>query len=450
MKHNTSTVKVGLLTIISLSLLIFVLIWLRGRGITGGVEHTVLFKDVDGMREGAPVQLMGIRVGFVDKVEPLVRSGRYYVKVRFTINDQSGIEIPRGSKISIEQSGIIGEKFLEITPPQLREVTLTTFREPAKGVEAGIPVKFLYESGYLSVGTVEDVKKEMDANLVRLKLYYRVTTPGAVMPEDPLFELTMDDNQQYFLRILSQKPVLAEAPDPNLTFTIENPLRIKEFLAIQMESAEALRLTNEKITQLLSDDTIDTLNSTLKNTEVLTARATEVLDSANHLFQTTGKDIEQLVAASKTLTANVSEVSENLNAVIGNPQVKQDLTATIAALNQSTTALNEILQDPNLKETLALTKETSQNASELLGYLKTSAEDIQLRDRLDTSLTLMNVSLAKLTNVLTEVEKVTNDKDQNLQLILQDTREAMKNVRDLSNTVNTTLNKPFGLMRLLF
>ena len=74
--NRTSTVKVGILTIVSLSLLIFVLIWLRGRGLGGGTSYDVLFKDVDGMREGAPVQMMGIRVGFVDLVEAVQESGK--------------------------------------------------------------------------------------------------------------------------------------------------------------------------------------------------------------------------------------------------------------------------------------------------------------------------------------------------------------------------------------
>ena len=54
MKHRVSTVKVGLLAVISLSALIFVLICLRGRGIQAGEPFEVYFQDVDGMREAAP------------------------------------------------------------------------------------------------------------------------------------------------------------------------------------------------------------------------------------------------------------------------------------------------------------------------------------------------------------------------------------------------------------
>ena len=444
--NRTSTVKVGILTIVSLSLLIFVLIWLRGRGLGGGTSYDVLFKDVDGMREGAPVQMMGIRVGFVDLVEAVQESGKYYVNVKFTLNNLYGVTVPKGSTLSIEQSGIIGEKFLEITPPALRSVTLTTFKEPDKAIAGGIPVKFLYDDGYLEVGKVEKVDKKADGNLIRHQLFYKVTRPGAQMPEDPVYELTLDDSQEYYLLILPREPLLAKSPDPNLTFTVENPLRIKRFLEIQMESAEALKLTNDKINQLLSDDTIDTLNSTLKNTEVLTARATDVLDSANQLFQTSGKDLEILVASSRELSENVTEVAKNLNDVIGDPGLKQDIIRTVASIEQSSKALSEILNDESIKETLALTKETSANAAELVATLKKTVDDQDLQNRLDTSLTLLNDSLSKLSVVLGSVENLTNDEDQTLKGIIQDTKDTTENLKEVSKK----LNGRFALFRLMF
>lgn len=443
---KSSTVKVGILTIVSIALLVFVLVWLRGRGL-GGDAYTVLFHDVDGMREGAPVQMMGIRVGFVDAITPTIsKDGKYYVEVKFNLNPLNDVEVVKGSKLAIEQSGIIGEKFLEITPPQLKEVTLTTFKAPAKKIQAGIPVKFLYEEGYMQVGVVEAVNQTEDENMMRHKLFYRITTPGAMMPEDPMFELTMDANQNYYLLIVPREPILVHKPDPNLRFTIENPLRIKRFLEIQMESAEALKTTNDKINQLLSDDTIDTLNSTLKNTEVMTARATEVLDSANKLFQTTGKDLEGLVSSSKKLAENVSVVSENLNDILGDPELKQDIVSTVDAIEKSSVALSELMEDANIQETLMLMKDTSQNASELVAYLKETAQDEDLQNRLDTSLTLLNTSLSKLTVVLDNIDEVTNDEEPSIKGIIEDTQETAKNMRKLSDK----FGKRFTLFRLLF
>ena len=445
-RYRASSVKVGALTLASIALLVIVLIWLRGRGLNGGQTYDVLFRDVDGMREGAAVQMMGIRIGFVDTTTPVTLKGKYYVNVKFSINNDLNMPIPPGSQLSIEQSGIIGEKFLEITPPQLREVTLSTFSQPAKAIEKGIPVKFLYEDGYHNVGKVERVEQYKDNSLIRHRLYYRVTTPGALMPEDPLFELTLDDRNEYFLRILPSQPLIVQAPDKDLQFTIENPLRIKRFLEIQMESATALKTTNDKINQLLSDETIDTLQSTMKNTEVLTARATDVLDNANKLLASTQTDLNRLVGVSEELATNLNEVSQNVNDVIGDPQLKQDLLATIRSLNESSASMKSLLNDPAIKETLTATRNTSKDAEELVKTLKNTAQDKQLQERMDRIVTQMNVSLDKLSTVLSNVDEVTNDKDQTLKGILQDTRESAKNMRELTNK----FNGHFTLWKLMF
>jgi phospholipid/cholesterol/gamma-HCH transport system substrate-binding protein len=445
-KQRTSTVKVGVLTVVSLTLLVFSLIWLRGRGLAGGTHYDVLFRDVNGMREGSAVQMMGIRVGFVDEIRPVVKNKRFYVNVSFTINKDLNLKIPKGSKLSIEQSGLIGEQFLEITPPQQREVTLTTFKAPAKPIEKGIPVKFLYEQGYLQVGQVEKVDPYKDGNLMRYRLFYRITLPGAEMPDDPLFELTLDKNGEYYLRILPREPLIAQAPDPNLQFTVENPMRLKRFLEIQMESAEALKLTNDKINQLLSEETIDSLHSTIKNTEVLTARATEVMDNANLLFQTTRQDLNRLVTVSEQLVSNVSSVSNNINEVIGDPKLKSEINTTIASLRESSNSMRDLLNDPALKETIYLTRDTSKNASELLATLRQTAQDRDLQNRMEHIVTQLDTSLTKLNEVLVNVDQLTDDKDQTMKGILEDTREAAKNMRELTGKFNGR----FTLFKLLF
>jgi ABC-type transporter Mla subunit MlaD len=445
-RQRTSTVKVGLLTLISITLLVISLIWLRGRGLDSGELRTEWFQDVNGMKEGAPVQMMGIRVGFVESVKAAKRDGEYGVQVAFRLNKNLGMQIPKGSMLSIEQSGLIGEQFLEITPPRLREVTLTTFKEPAKAITPGIPVKFLYEKGYIRVGTVENIEQTRDGNLVRHRLFYRVSLPGAVMPEDPLFELTLDKNGQYYLRILSKEPYLAQVPDKNLQFTVEEPLRLKRFLEIQMDSAEALRLTNEKINELLSDETIESLHSTVKNTEVLTAQAHEVMNTANALFQTTRVDLDRLVGVSEQLAQNVSDVSTNINHIIGDPKLKSELGSTIASLRESSNAMKQLLNDPALKEALYATRDTSKNANQLMMTLRKTAQDADLQNRVDSITAKLDSSLTRLNTVLGNVDALTDDEDKQVDAILNDTREAARNLKILTKK----FNGHFTLFKLLF
>lgn len=447
-KQRVSAVKVGALTLISLLLLFLVLIWLRGRGITGGTEYTVHFKDVNGMRAGAIVQVMGVRAGAVDKVQPFYdqKSHRYKVAVTFTLNPSLDIDVPPGSHVSIEQSGIVGDQFLEITPPQLREITLTTFKEPAKAITRGIPVKFLYEEGYKKVGTVEEVRQIQDGNLVRHHLYYRITLPGAQLPGDPLFELAMDKKGEYYLRILPRTPLVAKAPEPGLRFTVEEPLRMKRFIEVQLESAVALKVTNDKLAELMSDETIDSMHSTLKNTEILTARANEVLENANSLFRSTQNDLHSLVVISDDLAKSVTRVSNNVNDIIGDPKMKSEMTSTVASLRESSAAIRDLLNDPALKETISLTRDTSRNAAELVNSLRQTVHGSQLNTRAGSIITKLDTSLTKLNTVLETVDQATDGQDETLKGLLEDTRETAKNLRIFSDKFKGR----FTLFKLLF
>ena len=119
----SSSFKVGLLAFISLVLLLGVVIRVKGRTFSNADRVEVRFKDVNGMRPGAAVQMMGMRVGQVEEIEPVTTEDENYVKVKFVITD-SDIDIPKASALSIQQSGLIGELFLEITPPKTRTVYL--------------------------------------------------------------------------------------------------------------------------------------------------------------------------------------------------------------------------------------------------------------------------------------------------------------------------------------
>jgi predicted nucleic acid-binding Zn-ribbon protein len=212
-----------------------------------------------------------------------------------------------------------------------------------------------------------------------------------------------------------------------------------------LASAESLKMTNDKINKLLSDEAIMSLQTTFKNSEQLTAQASKVLAHANSLFSTTSQDLHTLVASTQHLTNNVVAVSQNINEVVGDPKLKANIMKTVDSIEQSSTALNNILQDPALKLLISDAQVTSQNAAQLMTYLRQTAVDNDLQGRLNESLTLLNSSLVRLNTVMGDVETVTGDKA-SLQSIIQETRETSQNL----NRFSERLNKRFLLFRLLF
>jgi len=77
---------------------------------------TVLFRDVGGMIEGAPVQLSGVNVGTVAGISFLdetVRGRR--VRVDVNIFDRYKSQLAQNVRFAIKTEGILGEKIMEIT-----------------------------------------------------------------------------------------------------------------------------------------------------------------------------------------------------------------------------------------------------------------------------------------------------------------------------------------------
>ena len=92
--------------------------------VTGGIKmyrykkfkelktYQVFMPDVDGMIEGSPVKLMGVQVGYVQKIKIVNKN----VYVKFVINNPD-VNIPQGAVATVEFNGLGGSKSLEITRP---------------------------------------------------------------------------------------------------------------------------------------------------------------------------------------------------------------------------------------------------------------------------------------------------------------------------------------------
>lgn len=70
------------------------------------------FSSASGLKPGAPAEMAGVKVGHVAKIS--IDMERLVAKV--TISIDAGIEFSDDSIASIKTSGIIGEKYIDISP----------------------------------------------------------------------------------------------------------------------------------------------------------------------------------------------------------------------------------------------------------------------------------------------------------------------------------------------
>jgi phospholipid/cholesterol/gamma-HCH transport system substrate-binding protein len=109
-------------------------------------ELTARFASASGLREGAFVEIAGVRVGSVTAIA--LDAARYESVV--TMRLVPGFELPADAIASIRTAGLIGEKFVRITPGGAAE-TLASGDE-ILDTESSINIeelisKYIFESG---------------------------------------------------------------------------------------------------------------------------------------------------------------------------------------------------------------------------------------------------------------------------------------------------------------
>ncbi len=85
---------------------------LPGR-VEGPVELTALFDDVGDLVSGHSVQVADVRVGSITGIE---LTDDYRAKVTMRVKD--GLELPANSEAVLRTTSLLGEKFVELRPPQ--------------------------------------------------------------------------------------------------------------------------------------------------------------------------------------------------------------------------------------------------------------------------------------------------------------------------------------------
>lgn len=113
MKYTAAEVKSGLLVFTAL-LLFLGITFVVGHFRTGETKEWKLrFAYVSGLEEKAPVHYAGREAGKVEKIEVLSHDER---PILVTISLDAGIVLREDSKAYIDMLGLLGEKFVELSP----------------------------------------------------------------------------------------------------------------------------------------------------------------------------------------------------------------------------------------------------------------------------------------------------------------------------------------------
>lgn len=447
----SASFKVGILSLIALLIFFCTVLWVKGRAFSSAKRIEVQFKDVNGMRPGSAVQMMGMRVGQVEEIKPVINGESSYVLLKFVITDPN-IKIPKASMLSIQQSGLIGEQFLEITPPKVKSVYVPVYSR--EGLYNGAEVELKMDDKYYNVGSVKRTQI-MSAKMIPInmqpyvktpyayKLDYVINLPGLILPEFMLGEIIQTPHGTK-LRIKPLDNAAIPYPHQTSLYTVVEPMRIADFMDLQYQAAASLTETNKKINDLLDDSLISDLKQSIYNVKKLTAQATTTLAKTEKLIDDSRGDLETIMAQTNKVSNEFCQLSGNVNKIIGDPEFKPTMLATAKSINNLSDKLIPILGSVDAKRFANDLNATMTNITEISNTVNGMTKDEKLKTKLSSTVDNLNKALY---NVSLTLEAVNNPKDEkNIKCIMEDSAVTVHNLRKFSDK----LNKRFLLFRLMF
>ena len=434
MSKQEDLTKVTVITVLGLSILIFSLFWLKGHKLYNEQKIKAYFGDVSGLEEGGLVRWSGLRVGVVESIKPVIKS--------------------RGL---INQTHTIKNELLELGKKELYE---------AKELEKK-----------LSTGTIDvKNKEEIKSKIERLKDNSKVHTQQGIaleqqklkesrnhvevnlvitkkdIPFGPLSVISIVSSGLIGEQYVEISPVINRQSSNYINFKpiflTQEPIRFERFLKANIESSEAFREAIIKINRLLKDEDINLLIATVQDVGEVVQNVNKLVNNASVLLSTTSEKLEQLATSSNLLSSSVVKVGENLNAIIGDEQIRNDLKTTTNSLSIITTEVAKLLDKQGLaKDILGISqtaKDTSVELSNFIKDLRQTQQELELPKTI-SNLNSLSEKLDKLTGELNSIvgdEKFKED----LKVTAEKARETSENLQKMSKK----FNKRFLLFRLLF
>ena len=114
MSKSTPEFKVGVFILIGMAILAAMILFVRDfRLFEKGYHFKVVFNYTGGLDKGAPVRVAGVEVGRVDKISLL---NEKITKVQLKVWVKEEVQIYQDAEVFINTMGLLGEKYIEITP----------------------------------------------------------------------------------------------------------------------------------------------------------------------------------------------------------------------------------------------------------------------------------------------------------------------------------------------
>jgi phospholipid/cholesterol/gamma-HCH transport system substrate-binding protein len=365
--------SVGLLLLAGLGVFGLILLWLN-RVTTSQRSYKVIieFANATGMQKGTLVRYRGVKVGSISKIQP----GLNNVEVEIDIS-QPDLKIPRDVKVEANQSGLISESIIDITP----KATLIQATDVAKATEKNCNPQIIVCNGSRLKGQVGISVDEL----------IRSSTTLSVAYSNPKFYNTVNKTLE------STSQAAANIADLSQELKV-----LSKSAQQQLGTFSATANSVQRATDKLSTSTSQTVNQFGTTAKQFSTTATE--------FGTTAKTISSTANQAKSLVTNLDNlVTTNRSTLVGTlnnlSQASNQLRVTVSSLSPT---VNRFTQGKLLENLETLSANAAQASTNLRDATKTF-NDPNNRLLLQQTLDSARVTFENTQKITSDLDELTGD-----------------------------------------
>ena len=379
--------SVGLLILVGLAVFVGLVLWIRDQTFGDrSYQFMVKFANVAGMKTGAMVRYRGVKVGRITEVTP--ETNGVNATVEITNRD---LLIPKDVIIEANQSGLVGETSIDITPQK----PLPTGAESINPLSRQCNSALVICNNDRLPGRIGVSFEELLRNTIRLAEIYT----------DPKFFGNV--------QTLTQNAAVAATSVTQLTneLTLLSRSARQELGSFSTATNTLSRTANQTMAQVgvaanRFGNTADSLSNTANQYSLTAGELTKLVATANNLVATnraslvgtldsvrqTSDELRGLVASFTPISAQLSSAAGRLNTTAGQINVGgllknlETLSANAATASANLRDISTSLNNPNnvvlLQQTLDSARATFENAQKITSDLDDLTGDPAFRDNL--------------------------------------------------------------------
>ncbi|QLE55371.1 MlaD family protein [Nostoc sp. TCL26-01] len=347
--------SVGLLVLLGIGAFGVILLWLNRYTAAGNSYKAIVeFANAGGMQRGATVRYRGVKVGSISRIQPKANA----IEVEIEIV-QPNLIIPRDVVVEANQTGLISESIIEITPKSTLPTGITIAQPLDKNCDSSLIV----------------------CNNSRLKGQIGISVDELIRSSTEL--ATVYNNPEFYQRVNKLLETSSEAATGVAALTKDIRTLSKSFQG-QIGTFSATANSVQRATNELTASTTKTVNQLGVTAVQFGSTATQ----ANKLLS----DLDSLVTTNRsTLVGALNNITE----------ISSQLRVTVSSLSPS---LNRLTQGELIKNLESLSANAAQASANLRDATKT------LNDPKNALLLQQTLDSARVT--FENTQKITSDLDE--------------------------------------